>query len=75
MKVDMAMKFLQTERKCFCKPSFKIRPHVYYFQSRSLSLAYALHPVSDHESKRRQNDVIFLHGLFGSKANNKTISQ
>ena len=57
------------------KPSLRVGPLTFSLHSRSLSLAYTLHKYSDQGSTKKTHNVIVLHGLFGSKANNKTISQ
>jgi len=44
---------------------------------RSLSLAFDLHePVKAQQPERKLGDpIIFIHGLFGSKKNNRSISK
>lgn len=42
---------------------------------RHLSLAYALHEPSKTKSLTKVSAVIIMHGLFGSKQNNRSISK
>ena len=57
------------------RPSLGVRPHISSCHSRSLSLAYILHKSPENQREEKTNNVLVLHGLFGSKANAKTISQ
>ncbi len=43
--------------------------------TRHLSLAYALHEPPLAESAKAQPAIIIMHGLFGSKQNNRGISK
>ena len=42
---------------------------------RNLSLAYTLHKPTSIERKPQNEPIVILHGLFGSKQNNRSISK
>ena len=51
-------------------------PNGFQTQSiRHLSLAYALHEPSKIEMSKSSRAIIIMHGLFGSKQNNRSISK
>jgi len=49
-------------------------PHIHPFQIRRLTLAYDLHrPPPDKAAQHAP--IVIMHGLFGSKQNNRSISK
>jgi hypothetical protein len=45
------------------------------YQSRSLTLAYTRHDPADGKLDANHAPIIIMHGLFGSKQNNRGISK
>lgn len=57
----------------YCNPAFN---NLLQTQStRHLSLAYALHESPKSEPSNSDRAIIIMHGLFGSKQNNRSISK
>jgi hypothetical protein len=47
-----------------------------YTTSNTVPLAFDLHkPAQSRDGDEKQTPIIFMHGLFGSKKNNRTISR
>ena len=66
------------------RPSAVLRPGgpgclaARYFSSsgsRTVPLAYDLHEPPEPATDRQTSPILFLHGLFGSKKNNRTMSK
>lgn len=45
------------------------------FKPGTVELAYDLHEPTKPRMKKTENPILFLHGLFGSKKNNRTLSK
>ena len=57
----------------YCNPAFNNR--IQTLSTRYLSLAYALHEPPRSEPSKSDRAILIMHGLFGSKQNNRSISK
>jgi pimeloyl-ACP methyl ester carboxylesterase len=75
MKLRYCVKPLTSSKRPAISECFDGSLHVRSQTVRRLSLAYALHEPQDRQTATDQHPIIILHGLFGSKQNNRSISK